>query len=242
MWNALKSRRRQPEWMDAPDADPRELRASLAFIRRINRTLGYTRLMLAQLRRLSHAWPIGQPIVILDVATGSADVPAAIADWARRVGLPVRIFGVDLHPATLTVAAQTHAAHLVRADARALPLADRSVDYAITAMFLHHLDESDAVAVLREMDRVSRRGILISDLLRTRRAYAWITLFTLAARPMVRHDARASVAGAFDEAEVRSLLHKAGLSYLRYQKCFGHRFLAGGERPSSPLAESHKDV
>ena len=61
-------------------------------------------------------------------------------------------------------------------------------------MFLHHLDDDAAAAVLREMDRVARRGIVAADLLRHRRAYAWVTLFTLLSGPMVKHDARASVA------------------------------------------------
>lgn len=216
--------------MDAPDADPVELRDSLRFIRRINRWLGYTRLMLAQLRRFSVGWRGGQRVTVLDIATGSADVPAAIAAWAAGSGRSVRIIGLDLHADTLAVAAQTRAAQLVRGDARRLPLADRSVDYAITSMFLHHLDVADAIAVLREMDRVARRGIIVADLLRTRRAYAWITLFTLAARPMVRHDARASVAGAFSEAEARFLLAAAGLDYVHCRRHFGHRFVAAGER------------
>src|SRR5207247_4008528 len=81
----------------------------------------------------------------------------------------------------------------VRANALHLPFADASFDYAHTAMFLHHLDDADAAAVLREMARVSRRGIIAADLLRNRRAYAWITPFTLMARPLVRHHARVTV-------------------------------------------------
>ena len=44
--------------------------------------------------------------------------------------------------------------------------------------------------MLATMSRVSRRGIIAADLIRDTRAYAWITLFTLFANPMVKHDAR----------------------------------------------------
>src|SRR4051812_47549226 len=96
----LSTRRRQPEWMDAPDVDPKELRRSLAFIRRINSLLGYTRTTLGHLDRFSRQWRRGETIRILDVATGSADIQFAIRTWAERRGFDVRIVGVDLHAAT----------------------------------------------------------------------------------------------------------------------------------------------
>ena len=72
-------------------------------------------------------------------------------------------------------------------------LADGSFDYVMAAMFLHHLSDEEVVQVLREMNRVAARGVIISDLLRNRRAYAWITFFTLFSIPMVKHDGRAKV-------------------------------------------------
>jgi hypothetical protein len=104
-------------------------------------------------------------------------------------------------------------------------------------MFIHHLSEADVVAVLKEMNRVARRGIIVSDLLRHKRAYAWITLFTLFANPMVVHDARVSVAQAFTKAEILELCRAAGLDYVQYRRHFGHRFVISGEK-SNP-AESH---
>lgn len=118
----------------------------------------------------------------------------------------------------------------VQADALHLPFADASFDYVLTAMFLHHLDDGAAAAVLREMGRVARRGVVAADLLRHRRAYAWITLLTLLSGPMVKHDARASVAQAFTKPEVLRLRDAAGLGFARYYRHFGHRFALAGER------------
>ena len=83
---------------------------------------------------------------------------------------------------------------------------------------------------LREMARVSRRGIIAADLLRHRRAYAWISLITLGARPIVRHHARASVAQAFTKAEVLRVRDEAGVGFAQYYRHFGHRFALAGER------------
>ena len=229
----LTSRRREDEWMDAPDADPVLVHKSLAYIRRINSLLGYTRATLSHLKRFSAGWRPGETIRILDVATGSADIPRAMLRWARARGFDVRVIGVDLHP---TIAAEAQGAQddprlrIVRADALALPFADRSIDYVVTNMFLHHLDDDAVVRVLKEMARVATRGILAADLIRNTRAYRWISLFTLTANPMVRHDARVSVAQAFTKPEVMNLRDRAGINFASYHRHFGHRFVLAGQR------------
>jgi ubiquinone/menaquinone biosynthesis C-methylase UbiE len=235
---SLRHRRRTDEWMDDPAADPVDLERSLRFIRRVNAWFGYTRATIGHLERFARRWEPGRPVRILDVATGSADVPLAVLAWAGRKGHDVRIVGVDLHARTADAARRAAAdagvpparLTVLRADATALPFADGAFDYAMTSMFLHHLDEAVAVRVLREMDRVSRRGIIAADLLRRRRAYAWISLITLPANPMVRHDARASVAQAFSRVEAEDLRDRSGASYAQYHEHFGHRFVLAGEK------------
>ena len=258
--------------MDDPAADPADLRRSLAYIRRVNALLGYTRATIGHLRRFSRGWKRCETIRVLDVATGSADIPRAILRWSARRGFDVRVVGIDLHPTTLKLARGEWDAvppspgtpgegrgggvvsqeqrngphtnpppeyrerdlkrrlHFAQADALHLPFTDGSFDYAITAMFLHHLDDGAAIAVLREMGRVARRGVVAADLLRHRRAYAWITLLTLLSGPMVKHDARASVAQAFTKADVLRLRDAAGMDFLKYYRHFGHRFALAGER------------
>lgn len=112
----------------------------------------------------------------------------------------------------------------------ALPFTDGSFDYALTNMFLHHLDDDQVVTVLREMSRVARRGVVVADLNRDARAYRWIGLFTLLANPMVRHDARVSVAQAFTRTEVLALRDRAGMMYASYFPHFGHRWVLAGEK------------
>src|SRR5262245_44625205 len=162
--------------MDAPDVEPQRLDNSLRFIRRVNTLLGYTRSTVSHLKRFATRWRKGEAISILDVATGSADIPRAIARWAEQSGFDVRIVGLDRHPVTVEIARSESRANgsirIVLGNALQLPFEDGSFDYVITNMFLHHLDDPDVVLVLREMDRVARRGIVWADLLRHRRAYA----------------------------------------------------------------------
>lgn len=232
MLQSLSVRERQAEWMDAPDADPALLEKSFRYIRRINTLLGYTRATLSNLKQFSRGWTRGETIRVLDLATGSGDIPQAILRWSGTQGFDVRVVGADLLPDAAADAVVRCGGRLriVRADALKLPFADESFDYAITNMFLHHLDDDQIVQVLRDMARVARRGIIVADLLRNRRAYAWIVLFTLWANPMVKHDARVSVAQAFTRREVLNLRDRAGLTFTSYHRHFGHRFVLAGEK------------
>jgi ubiquinone/menaquinone biosynthesis C-methylase UbiE len=229
----MKRRERAEEWMDEPGVDPRLLERSLAYIRAINRWLGYTRATVSHFERFSRTWERGRRVTVLDVATGSGDVPAALVRWGDRRGFDVRMVAIDLHDGTIRTAARRgldRRIELVRADATRLPFADGSFDYAMTSMFLHHLDDAVVVRVFREMDRVSRRGVVAADLIRDRRAAFWIRLFTLTANPVVRHDALVSVRQSFRQAEIVALARQGGAEYLQYFRHFGHRFVLAGEK------------
>ncbi|MGH7213725.1 MAG: methyltransferase domain-containing protein [Tepidisphaeraceae bacterium] len=229
----LSQRRRQHEWMDADDVDPRELARSLRFIRWVNVAFGFTRATLSHLDRFSRRWRPGQTVHILDVATGSADVPLAILRWAAQRGHDVRIVGIDRHAKTAREAlriARDPRLSIIQADALCLPFDDASFDYALTGMFLHHLDDADVVRALAEMNRASKRGVIVADILRNRRALAWIKLLTLPCGAMVRHDAAVSVVQAFTRDEIIGLAERAGIGFVRYHRHFGHRFVLAGER------------
>ena len=221
--------------MDQPGIEPEFIQTSLRFIRTVNATLGYTRVTLSHLKEFSKRWNRKQPISILDVATGSADIPLAISNWARGAGFQVRIVGIDLHALTSGVARDRTRGdpliRILRGNAMELPFEDASFDYVLTNMFIHHLDEDPVVRVFQEMNRVAKRGVIIADLLRDRRAYIWATLFTTFASKRLQHDARVSVAQAFNRDEILSLARRAGVDYVQYFRHFAHRFVLAGEKP-----------
>ena len=81
-----------PELMDRPQPVTRELERDLANLRSFNRWFGGHGLVRHFLRR----WlkPNGNTR-ILDVATGSGDIPRLIADHARRQDVSVQIDAID---------------------------------------------------------------------------------------------------------------------------------------------------
>ena len=209
------------ELMDLPDQDPRQLERSLADLRGVNRWLGGTRVVLGHLLPMMRR--VGRPCRVLDVATGSADIPVAIARAARRQGLRVSVVATDNHATTLAAARRAVAADpevsVARADALALPFADDEFDFALCSTALHHFDDrDDAVQVLRELGRVASRGVVVNDLARSRVALAGARLLAATvwrAHPVTRHDGPLSVRRAFTARELGELAREAGLEGAR---------------------------
>ena len=227
-----------PEIMDRPDVDEDQLRLALGYIRGVNRRLGGVSALLTHLESWSAGWESGSRITLLDIATGSADIPVRASRWARSRGFDLAITAVDVHEKTLAEA-RRHSADdpgiiIERADAFELPdrFGDSSFDYVHAGLFLHHLeDEARVTEMLGIMDRIARRGVIWNDLMRTRVGYAAIHLLTLGQPEMIRHDARVSVRAGFTRREALRLADLAGLGYTSYaSNYFTHRFTVAGEK------------
>ncbi|OFX31882.1 MAG: hypothetical protein A2Z07_06565 [Armatimonadetes bacterium RBG_16_67_12] len=205
-----------PEYLDAPGQDPAEFEGLLRAVRRTNRWYGGRALILGYLERFAGAIP-HRPLVVLDVATASADIPVAITAWARSRELPVRIAALDINPDILKSARRIAGAlpeiTLIRGSAFALPFADHSVDVVICALALHHFSFDEAVAVLREINRVARGGFVINDVLRSWQAYigAIADTWLIGRNRLARHDGPLSVLRSFTWPEFHDLARAAGL-------------------------------
>jgi SAM-dependent methyltransferase len=117
---------------------------------------------------------------------------------------------VDLNPIALAAARVA----AVRADALALPFADRSIDVVHCSCFFHHLSTAGARDLLAEMCRVSRRVVIVNDLVRSRVAAASIWGLTRAfvANRLVRADGPLSVLKSFVPGELLAIGHAVSLS------------------------------
>lgn len=201
------------------ETPPREMMGRVVgFLAFVNRWLGGS----AAVER--HFRGVDGPATVLDVAAGAGDILRSLS--ARHPNL--RPIALDLSPMMLSFA---EGVSRVRGDALRLPMRDKSVDYVISTHFFHHLPDEAIVSVLREFDRVARRGIVVNDLLRRWRAFWWIRFFTIFANPIVRVDGPLSVRRGFTPEEIEGLARRAGLDWLRVKVHFGHRFTLAGRRP-----------
>lgn len=233
-------RRLTPELMDAPDVARDELANALAYLRWVNRRLGGTSALISHLQRWSKHWPKDRPITLLDVATGSADIPLAAVAWARSRGFDLRVTGVDYHEATIELA-RAHVAHepsITIEHADALRLRDRfspgSFDYVHTALFLHHLSDIRALTVLAAIGKLARAGVVWSDLVRSRLHRAAVQVACIGQPHIVRHDAKVSFEAGFTRAEALDMARRCDLPNARYHHFpLWYRFTLTAEMPGA---------
>lgn len=228
---SLKARRREPEWMDQPGLEAGLHQDALAALRRVNRISGTARWLWRPIHRLAGEGA-SRPLRILDLASGGGDVAVGLALEARRAGVTVEIDGCDISPLAVTLAqAQACGAGLtqlrffkhdvVRDE---LP---RDYDIVTCSLFLHHLDEADAVRVMRKMALSAKRLVLIDDLRRSPLGYAlaWTGCRMLTRSPVAHTDGPRSVRAAFTLDEVARLADQAGLASFRLSRHWPQRFL-----------------
>src|SRR6266536_3803405 len=96
------------EMMDRPQPVSPELERDLKRIRQLNRWFGSYRLVLSFIRRWIKP---GARLRIVDLATGSGDIPRLIIDYSRSIGALVEIDALDRQPATLQIARKLSAGY-----------------------------------------------------------------------------------------------------------------------------------
>lgn len=224
------------ELMDDFSITDERLTDALEELRWVNRFLGGYSTTMAVLAPFLRSRS-GQVTRILDLGTGIADFPEYIIRWADKFNIDVEITAVDANPATIAYAQQVLEKRLEDrlcskialqvADALALPYADHAFDVALGAMFLHHFAKEKAIAIIRDLQRVSKQGIIINDLHRHPLAYAGIYSLTrlLPASPMVRNDGPLSVLRGFQAPELEAIAAAAGLQSYTLQWYFPFRWL-----------------
>jgi ubiquinone/menaquinone biosynthesis C-methylase UbiE len=96
-------------------------------------------------------------------------------------------------------------------DALRLPFADHSVDIVMCSQVLHHFAGADALQLLREMNRVARVRVIVSDLRRSWIAAAglWLASFPLRFHAVSRHDGVVSVMRGFTPEELVDTVREA---------------------------------
>ena len=207
------------EMMDRPQPVSAELERDLKRIRQLNRWFGSYRLVLSFMRRWIKP---GARMRVVDLATGSGDIPRLLVDHGRRIGARIEVDAVDQQPATLEIARSLsaeypeisyHAANILEWDCA------QGYDIALCSLVLHHFSDDDAARLLQRCRELSKRFVLVSDLRRGFLLRAGVEFLTalIFREPMTRFDARLSAQRAFSFNEMRELAVRAGW------QDFGHK-------------------
>ena len=236
--SALRRLTGRTELMDRPTAPPGLLARSLADMRRLNRLFGWQRPVL---RAVQSLLPASGPCTVLDVATGSGDLPLALAGLLAPRRSAARVIASDAHPTVLRLGrhytANKGVVRWVGHDARLLPFPPGSVDVVTCASALHHFDEHDAITVLAALATVARRGVIVADASRSLLALLAVCVLSRFSRsPLTWHDGPLSVRRAYTADEAVVLAQRAGWRRIEVQCPDPFRWLLIGRprRTASP--------
>lgn len=224
------ARRRTAELMDDPSIPVDAHEHALRGLARINRLSSVGATLWRAIERSLGA-PLPTTLTLLDVASGSGDLPVELATIARARGCTLSAIATDISDVALDVAAR-------RATARGVPLATqrhdilasdlpRRADIVTCSLFMHHLDPEQVVTALSRLSRAATRLALVLDLRRTRRglALAWAAPRLLTTSRVVHVDAVRSVQGSYTISELRDLAAAAGLATADVRAAWPQRML-----------------
>ena len=207
------SRATATEFLDRPDCDPALAAASYRFMETVNGCFGgilMVRRFLATEIQGRHA---GAPLRILDIGSGSCDIPLAVSRWARARGIPLHFtclekagHAVDIARGELARAGNP-SVQLLQEDAFTHQPAE-PYDCAVASMCFHHFSDAQILTLLRRLHGFVLNSVLINDLRRSRLAYLAARLLLVTTPAEVRHDALLSIRRGFKISELRSLLRQ----------------------------------
>ena len=201
-------KRRGIEILDDPDVDPDVVTRSLADVVRSNSLFGGLSSAIDELKDAFKDVP--RKATLLDVGTGLGDIPCRAREVARQNGIDLATVGLD-SALELARASRSVLTLAVCGDALRLPFADRSVDIVMCSQVLHHFMGVDGLRLLREMNRVARVRVIVSDIRRSWIAAAglWLLSFPLRFHAVSRHDGVVSVMRGFTPEELVDTVREA---------------------------------
>ena len=204
----MLKRRRGIEILDDENVDPKVMIRSMHDVERANKIFGGADAALHEIEGTLATLP--KCATLLDVGTGTADIPALARPLAQKHGITLRTIGFDVSPTLLEHFRNRHDS-VVLGDALLLPFSDASVDIVTCSQVLHHFRDADAQRLIIEMNRVARSCVVISDLRRSIVAAGglWLASFVLKFHPVSRHDGVVSVMRGFTPNELRKLVSSA---------------------------------
>jgi hypothetical protein len=203
------------EFLDDPDCDPTLAAASYRFMETVNRRFGGVRVV----RRFLAAETAGRfsrvPLRILDIGSGSCDIPLSLVRWARALGIPLHFTCLEIAEPAMEIARGRLAGEdcsnvkLVRGDAFTHTPSE-PYDCAVASMCFHHFSNAQIITLLQRLRGFVLKSVLINDLRRSWSASLAARLLSAAtaAPPGVRHDALLSVGRGFKTSELGALLRR----------------------------------
>ncbi len=213
----MLSRIRVAELMDDPNLDPASHEEALRGLERLNILSSSASSIWARLKASSIAKTSG-PVKVLDVATGSGDIPIQLWKYSKKAGNNFEFTGADISSTAISLAK-------LKAQEGNIPVSfikldvlnevfPAGFDVIITSLFTHHLDPPQVIGLFDKMRDSAKHLVIVNDLIRSNIALSlvWLATRVCSRSKIVHYDGPASVRGAYTVDEMKGMAASAGLT------------------------------
>jgi len=211
----FESRDTATEFLDRPDCDPALANASYRFMEMVNCRFGGIRMVRRFLSTEMKRRHADIPLRVLDIGSGSCDIPLAVSKWAHAYGRSLHFTCLEMSDHAIDIARRqlgrerNLTIQLLQEDAFTHQPAE-PYDCAVASMCFHHFSNTQILTLLERLRGFVEKSVLINDLRRTRLAsFSARLLLSGTGMPAgVRHDALLSIRRGFKINELNALLRQ----------------------------------
>lgn len=207
----FERRSNEVEYLDHPDCDPELSFQSYVFMEKVNQCFGGINNVRRFIRHELKGIDKSTPLRILDIGSGSCDIPVEILRWARDKKVPIHFTCIEKSPHAVKIAGEKISRE------KDLPIElkqedifshqpSQSYDCAVASMCFHHFEDEKILALMEQLRGYVHKSVLINDLRRSPFSIMGSIPLTAFSVEGVRHDARLSVRRGFKTRELRRIL------------------------------------
>ncbi|TWI22996.1 methyltransferase domain-containing protein [Sphingobacterium siyangense] len=225
-----KQRTSEHEIMDDFLLEGEELRTTLDKIAKINRFLGGNNITLNGVKKLLSTSDKNETITIVDMGCGNGDMLRMLSDYGNRHHIKLSMLGIDANPYTINYAGDlskdyTNISYLC-ADIFEENFEDVKYDIVLCTLTIHHFGDEEILRLLGSLVNVSKLGVVINDLQRSKMAYRLFQTIAVLFRlnRMTKVDGLVSILRGFKKEELTQFSNKLKLENYSIQWKWAFRY------------------
>ncbi len=176
-------------------------------INRSNRMLGGNRITIKEVERLVRAYP-KESYTIVDMGCGDGAILREVALRFRKLGVLVKLIGVDLSEKTLDIAKKASfkfpEIHFLQKDILDMKTTDLDCDIMLCTLTMHHFEDGQIPIFLEKFAKLASIGVVINDLHRSYLACYLFKAFRLIfiKTKIAKYDGLLSIKSGFTKKEL----------------------------------------